>query len=141
MPDAHAVVEQDQRDEVMPEAGSKPRVLVVEDEALVAMLIEDILIDAGFEIVGPFGQAEKAIAALEQHAVDAAILDVNLGGGARSYGVAGELVERGLPFIFVTGYGQIGIDTRFRDVPVLQKPFAPSRLQALIRQILAVRSS
>jgi hypothetical protein len=82
----------------------------VEDEALVAMLIEDVLADAAFEVVGPFGQAAKALTAIADETVDAAILDVNLGGGERSYSVAHELSERGVPYMFLTGYGRAGID-------------------------------
>jgi CheY-like chemotaxis protein len=88
-------------------ATSRPRLLVLEDEALVAMLIEDVLVDAGFEVVGPYGQAAKALTSLENRTVDAAILDVNLGGGERSYSVANNLSERGVPYKFLTGYGRV----------------------------------
>lgn len=116
---------------------SRPRLLVVEDEALVAMLIEDVLADAGFEVVGPFGQAAKALSSLADETVDAAILDVNLGGGERSYSVASELSERGVPYIFLTGHGRAGIDLRYADVPVLQKPFDPQTLRRLVKRLLA----
>lgn len=116
---------------------SRPRLLVVEDEALVAMLIEDVLADAGFEVVGPFGQAAKALTSLADETVDAAILDVNLGGGERSYSVAHELSERGVPYMFLTGYGRAGIDPRYAGVPVLQKPFEPQALRRLIHRLLA----
>lgn len=112
------------------------RVLVVEDEALVAMLIEDVLTDAGFEVAGPFAQADKALRWLEQEEIDGAILDVNLGGGERSYSIASELSARGVPFLFVTGYGRSGIDARFAGVPVLQKPFSAKTLQGVLERLL-----
>jgi two-component SAPR family response regulator len=118
-------------------ATSRPRLLVLEDEALVAMLIEDVLVDAGFEVVGPYGQAAKALTSLENRTVDAAILDVNLGGGERSYSVANNLSERGVPYKFLTGYGRAGVDPRYADVPVLQKPFEPQVLRRLVNRLLA----
>lgn len=115
----------------------RAKLLVVEDEALVAMLIEDILIDAGFEVAGPFGQAQQALAYLERgEAVDAAVLDVNLGAGERSFGIARELTARGVPYVFVTGYGPSGLAGRFEGVPVLQKPFEPATLRRLVEDIL-----
>jgi DNA-binding response OmpR family regulator len=137
MPDAAAALQQAQCREVMVPGKPRPRLLVVEDETLVAMLIEDVLVDAGFDVVGPFGQAAKAITSLGNETVDAAILDVNLGGGERSYSVASELSERGVPYMFLTGYGRSGIDPRYAGVPVLQKPFDPQDLQQLVRRLLA----
>jgi DNA-binding response OmpR family regulator len=137
MPDAPAALQQAQCHEVTVTGPSRPRLLVVEDEALVAMLIEDVLADAGFEVVGPFGQAAKALSSLADETVDAAILDVNLGGGERSYSVANELSERGVPYIFLTGYGRAGIDPRYADIPVLQKPFEPQTLCRLVNRLLA----
>ncbi len=120
-------------DEIKP----RGRLLVVEDEALVAMLIEDILLDAGFEVLGPFGQVERAIDCLHQgEPIDAAVLDINLGDGERSYAVAGELSARGVPFLFLTGYGEVGLDRRYAGTPVLQKPFAPKALPRAIERLL-----
>ena len=105
---------------------------------LVAMLIEDILTAAGFEVVGPFGQAQKALARLQQEEpIDAAVLDVNLGGGEHSFGIADELTARGVPYIFVTGYGPAGLAAHHNGVPVLQKPFAPEALCRLLEEVLS----
>ena len=98
------------------------RLLVVEDEALVCMLIEDSLRDMNHDVVGLASTARQALAVVEREALDGALLDVNLGGGERSYPVADALQEKGIPFLFLTGYGRSGIDPRFADVPVLQKP-------------------
>lgn len=113
------------------------RLLVVEDEALVAMLIEDILVEAGFQVVGPFGQAQEALAHLERDKkIDAAVLDVNLGAGECSFGVARELAARGVPYVFVTGYGPAGLAGHYEGAPVLQKPFDPAALRRLLDGIL-----
>jgi two-component sensor histidine kinase/DNA-binding response OmpR family regulator len=100
------------------------RILIAEDEALVAMMMGDVLADLGFCVVGPIGTAGEALDAASRGQVDAAILDVNLG-GELIYPVADALAARGVPFAFVTGYGVESIDNRFAHVPVLQKPIAP----------------
>lgn len=138
MPDAPATFRQSQRTEVMKAEKPRARLLVVEDEALVAMLIEDILIEAGFEVIGPFGQAQQALTHLERgDAIDAAVLDVNLGAGERSFGVAKELTARGVPYVFVTGYGPAGLAGAYEGVPVLQKPFEPIALRRLLDEVLS----
>jgi len=112
--------------------GTPLRVLLLEDEALVAMLIEDQLIELGFDVVGPAATTNQAIALCEDERIDGAVLDVNLGGGQRSDPVAELLAAKGIPFVFVTGYGQSGIDGRFADAGVLQKPFTLSELHDLV---------
>jgi len=107
-----------------------PRVLLVEDEALVGMMIQDTLGDCDFQIVGPVCTMADALKAARHDDFDAAILDINLG-DELVYPVADILVERGVPFIFVTGYDAEGVDRRFRDVPVLQKPVEQEMLQRL----------
>jgi CheY-like chemotaxis protein len=114
-------------------AGDPPlRVLVVEDEALIAMMIEDQLIDLGFDVVGPAATAAQAIALCENEMIDGAILDINLGAGQRSDSVAELLTEKQIPFVFVTGYGEAGVDRRFSGSGVLQKPFTQQELQKLL---------
>ncbi len=106
------------------------RVLVVEDEALVAMMMRDSLMELGFHVIGPLGRTAEALACAANDEVDAAILDVNLGGDP-IYPVAERLAGRGVPFVFLTGYGAESIDPRFAHVPVLQKPIEPGALQRL----------
>ncbi len=107
-----------------------PRVLLVEDEVLVGIMIQECLTEFGFEIVGPVGTASEAMAAAEDGHFDAAILDINLGDSS-VYRVAEILSARGVPFIFVTGYDTDSVDSRFNDVPVLQKPIERQMLQKI----------
>jgi two-component SAPR family response regulator len=106
------------------------RLLLVEDEALTGMMMCDMLTELGFDVIGPFGRVADAMAALKREDFHAAVLDVNLDGEA-VYPVADAVVERGLPFVFVTGYSSEGIDRRFAQVPVLQKPIERQMLQSV----------
>jgi PAS domain S-box-containing protein len=106
----------------------KPRVLVVEDEALVGIMIQECMAELGFQIVGPICTASDALAAAEDGEFDAAILDINLGDGM-VYQVAEILARRHVPFVFVTGYDADSVDSRFREIPVLQKPVEREMLQ------------
>ncbi len=111
------------------------RILCVEDEAVVAMLIEDVLLDAGFTVVGPFAKQAPAIAAITEGSVDAAVLDVNIR-GERSYPIADALVENDIPFLFLTGYGEQGVDQRYRDHRIVQKPFSRGDFLTTLGRIL-----
>jgi PAS domain S-box-containing protein len=106
------------------------RVLVVEDEALVAMMLQEFLTEYGHSVVGPIGRAAEALVAAKETEYDAAILDINLGDGM-AYPVADILSARGIPFVFVTGYEADTVDDRFSHVPVLQKPIERQALQRL----------
>ncbi|HWL05241.1 MAG TPA: response regulator [Xanthobacteraceae bacterium] len=109
------------------------KVLVLEDEALVSMLIEDMLIAMGCEVIGPFLRIDRVREFLQRGGagVDFALIDVNVG-GVRSFNVAAELVQAGIPFIFVTGYDEPGIDERWRSWPRLRKPVMPEDLLAAL---------
>lgn len=98
-------------------------VLIVEDEPLIAMMLEDFLdlLDHGF--AGTADNVGAALARIGDGGIDAAILDVNLRGGEKSTAIAEALAERGVPFVFATGGGDDAVDPRFRDRPRLQKPF------------------
>ena len=104
------------------------RLLLVEDEALTGMMMSDMLTELGFDVIGPFGRLADAMAAVGREDFQAAILDVNLD-GEMVYPVADAVLARGVPFVFVTGYGAEGIDRRFAQVPVLQKPIERQMLQ------------
>ncbi len=113
------------------------RILVVEDEMIVAMLIEDILTDAGATVVGPAARVAKALDLLiEVDGVDAALLDVNLA-GEMTTPVAEELRRRGIPFAFATGYGAAGVPDGFAGQPLLQKPFQEHDLNRVMAEVLA----
>jgi len=106
------------------------RVLVVEDEALVAMVVSDALTELGYQVVGPFSRPPDALAAVMNGPLAAAVLDINLA-GTLVYPVADELMTRGVPFIFVTGYGIESVEKRFAHIPVLPKPIERETLQRI----------
>ncbi|MFC0633122.1 response regulator [Brevundimonas balnearis] len=110
------------------------KVLIVEDESLVAMLIETILEDLGCETIGPMSTIDEALGHLDGgDDLDAALLDVNLA-GRQVFPVAEALEARGVPVVFSTGYGEGGLPDRWRDRPTVQKPFTEAGLrQALFR--------
>lgn len=112
------------------------RILVVEDEMIVAMLIEDILSDAGATVVGPAARVSRALDLLGGGGVDAALLDVNLA-GEMTTPVAEELRRLGIPFAFATGYGAAGVPEGFAGQPLLQKPFQEHDLNRVMAEVLA----
>ena len=112
------------------------RIMIVEDEMVVAMLLEDMLGDLGCEAVTLAGRPAQAIALIEANPLDAAILDVNLD-GQDSYPVADALSERGVPFIFSTGYSGISLKEGYRGRPMLQKPFTSQELGEALARLLA----
>ena len=95
--------------------------LLVEDEMLVAMMMKDMLTDLGFSVIGPYSRIAEALPVARANDLEAAVLDINLN-GELVYPVAAALVERGVPIVFVTGYGAESIDRQFSQIPVLQKP-------------------
>jgi CheY-like chemotaxis protein len=107
------------------------RVMIVEDEALVALVLADQLADMGISVVGPCSSVAAAKSAALANELDAAILDVNLG-GELVYPVADLLATKGVPFIFVTGYGHESIDRRFAHNPILEKPVEREVLEELL---------
>ncbi len=110
------------------------RVLVVEDEPLVAMLVEDLLEDFGCTTVASVGTAGEAEHLARDIVIDFALLDVNLG-GEMSFGVADVLNLRGVPFAFLTGYGVQGVRADLRETLIIHKPINPSLLQDAIRTL------
>ena len=103
------------------------RVLVVEDEALLAMLVEEYLDELGCEVAGVAMRLDEALEQARTLAVDVAVLDVNLAGQA-SYVVAEVLRERGVPVVFATGYGAAGLPENLKGTPLLPKPFQCEQL-------------
>jgi PAS domain S-box-containing protein len=106
------------------------RILLVEDEILVAMMMKDILSELGFVVIGPYSRLPEAMVAAVHEEIDAGIIDVNLG-GEFVYPVADVLTARKIPFVFVTGYGVESIDSRFGYVPIVKKPVQRQVLQAI----------
>jgi CheY-like chemotaxis protein len=107
------------------------RVLVVEDELMIRMLLQDMLTDLGYTLAGEAGRIDEAMALARDGEFDVAILDVNLNGQPISP-VVEILVARGLPFVFATGYGQRGVPEPYRQRPTLQKPFQADALAQAI---------
>jgi DNA-binding NtrC family response regulator len=116
------------------------RVLVVEDEMIVAWLLEDMLADLGCAVVGPAASVNQALAMIDAEAIDAAVLDVNLN-GQLSYPIADVLAARGVPFVFSTGYDKDRLLTGYRTFPMMQKPFHRSELENTIEQLLAPKGA
>lgn len=114
------------------------RIMVVEDEAMIWMLIEDCLVDHGCTPVGPLSRVEDALRAAEGETVDAALLDVNLV-GVPVYPVADVLARRGIPYGFLTGYGEVGLREAYRARPVLKKPFMQKDLIGLVTRLISPR--
>src|SRR5262245_32880878 len=106
------------------------RVLLVEDEILVAMMIKDILSELGFSIIGPFSRLDEAMVAAVHENIDAGIIDVNLG-GEFVYPVADLLPARTIPSVFITGYGVASRDSRVDYVPIVKKPWQRQVLQRI----------
>ena len=116
---------------------SGKRVLIVEDEALLAMAIDDILSDLGCVVVGPALSLDQAQTLAGHEPLDAAVLDVNVG-GASSFGIADILRQRSVPFCFVTGYGSASLPPQYAGVPVLAKPFGYAALGAVLRGLFSL---
>jgi CheY-like chemotaxis protein len=119
---------------VDPSAPAPKRVLVVEDEVMIRMLLEDMLVDLGYTVASSAGRIDDAIALARDGDFDVAILDVNLN-GELVYPVAEVLAARGLPFAFSTGYGDRNMPESYRDRPTLQKPFQLDGLERALRQL------
>jgi len=117
----------------VPENASSPPRLIVEDEVLVSILIEDALTDLGIEVAGIAGTLEEALAHAEAGNFDCAILDLHINGKTSSRW-AEALAARGVPFVFATGYGQSGVPEKYRERPVLQKPFMAPELEVCSRK-------
>lgn len=111
------------------------RILVVEDEIIVSMLIEDLLADMGATVVGPAARVARALELVAAEPMDAALLDVNLA-GETTFPIAEELRRRGVPFAFATGYGAGGVPAAFEGQALLQKPFHERDLGDVLARIL-----
>src|SRR4051794_28478764 len=114
------------------------RILVVEDEMLVSLLIEEVLTDNECIIVGPYDRVPGALEAARTLDLDAAVLDVNLA-GAKVYPVAEMLWERGIPFLLLSGYGPGAVPVEHPTWPVCSKPFRAEELITMLAEQIAAR--
>jgi DNA-binding response OmpR family regulator len=115
-------------------ADGKICILVAEDEMLVAMMMEDLLKQAGYRVL-MVARLAKGLVVAASETIDAAILDINLAGRA-SFPLADELRRRQIPFMFASGYGSDGLPERFSDVPVLQKPYDMPVFRSMLATLL-----
>ena len=113
---------------------TRRRILLVEDEMIIAMMLEDLLADLGYDVVGIAARADEALAIIQAQSIDAAILDLNLA-GQRSDSVADSLAARDIPFVFSTGYGEQGLKPEYRDRPLLKKPFRSADLERVLASL------
>ncbi|MCW2286284.1 DNA-binding NtrC family response regulator [Rhodoblastus acidophilus] len=115
---------------------ARARVLIVEDEALVAFALEEMLGDFGYEVIGPAPNVQAALKLVGAEKIDAAILDVNLGGETIEP-VAEALAGGGVPFVFTTGYTSASaLPPNFKDRPSLNKPYQPEALRDAVARLL-----
>ena len=124
---------------------SNRKVLVVEDEMMIAMLIEDMLDEFGCKLVGPATNVPRALELIGKESIAVAVLDLNLD-GKDTYAIADALQRKNVPFIFATGYGSTGLRQEYGNRPVLQKPFQARDLETALTEALngtnvAMRSS
>src|SRR3954454_12848488 len=110
-------------------------VLLVEDEALIRMMVADMLAELGHAVAGEAGDLRTGLAFANEGDIEAAILDLQLGTDS-SEAIAEALDVRGIPFAFASGYGRDGIPERFKDRAVLQKPFRLEELERCIAALL-----
>ena len=110
------------------------RVLIVEDESLVALHLEDLLTEMGHQVVGPAGRINEALELASVSDIDFAVLDINLA-GAPSFPVADILRDRGIPFAFATGYGTEGLIDGYRHETTLRKPYEAGDLEHAIAKV------
>jgi CheY-like chemotaxis protein len=110
------------------------RILVVEDEYMIAVLLEDLLAELECVVAGVAGRPKEALELINSTPLDAAVLDVNLD-GADSFGIAAALADRRIPFIFATGYGGSRQTPEFSNCPVIQKPYRLDELSGALRQL------
>jgi CheY-like chemotaxis protein len=115
------------------------RVLIVEDEMMIRMLLADMLGELGYTVTAEAGRIDEALDAVKTGGFDVAILDVNLNGD-NTAPIAEALAARGVPFVFATGYGEQGLPEAFRDRPTLKKPFQMDGLNQLLQSALAAKS-
>ena len=100
---------------------------------MVAMLVEDMIRDSGWEVAGPALNLAQALELARNADIDGAVLDLTLGSNVSSVPIAAVLRERGIPFVFATGYGSGGDTDGFKDAPVVRKPFSSRQLIGTLR--------
>jgi DNA-binding response OmpR family regulator len=111
-------------------------ILVVEDDWMVASLITETIVDAGYQVVGPTAHLDQALELASKEEIVAALLDIELAGGEQSYSVAEVLMGREVPFAFLSARPRLEIDPAFRDLPHIGKPFEPASLLSALAALV-----
>jgi two-component SAPR family response regulator len=114
----------------------KPRVLFIEDDPLIALLVEQVLIECGCDCVGPVIHIPQALVCAKTADVDAALLDVIID-GIYADEIAETLASRGIPFSFVSGMPQSSVPKRWSKIPYIEKPFGEDKIQQMLLTLLA----
>lgn len=109
-------------------SGRRGRVLIVEDNWQLADMLADLMVEHGFEVVGPVPRGTDALPFLDGEPLLCALLDIDLGRHGNSFALADALTVREVPFVFLTGYSSEIMPRRFRGVPRLSKPFDPEKI-------------
>jgi DNA-binding response OmpR family regulator len=117
-----------------PTAPDPPRILVIEDEPLIALMIEEMLQEAGYRVSGVAHTMAMARQEFAKRSFDAVLFDLQIGGRYHPE-TADFLLDRGVPFAFVTGYDYL-VEPRHQTVPVLEKPFTPEQLRAIVENLV-----
>ena len=115
-----------------------PRVFIAEDEFLLAYVLEEDLRANGYAVVGPFTRLQDACEAAARESFDLAVLDINMN-GEMAYPIADTLIARGIPFIFLSGYGRLTLPERLKGVPCVPKPCDPTVLLLEIKRLASAR--
>jgi len=108
------------------------RVLIVEDEFLIASMLEAHLVRLGYTVPPIAATVDDALSTIAAHEIDLAVVDINLAGTV-SFPVAEALKARSIPFVFTTGYGESGVPEEYRAFPIVQKPYRISKLEPILR--------
>jgi CheY-like chemotaxis protein len=116
-------------------SGTCHQILLVENEWLIAEQMAEMLTQLGFDVVGPAPHSRRALALINESDVCAAVLDVNLS-DERSFPIAEALAQRGIPFVFVTGYEEHDLPAEFSASPILTKPVDPENLRVHLTQLI-----
>lgn len=111
-------------------SNSRPKVFILEDESALAIVLEDMVLDSGFDPVLTVGNMRDAQKAVDDHKFDCALIDINVGGD-KSFDVARKLLSRGIPFAFLTGYDP-SVVSEFVQIPVLQKPYTQKQVEDVL---------
>ncbi len=126
-------------DDQFPEPDRRPRILIVEDEALVAITLEDCVSELGYDCVGPFFNVTAALPTAQSAQLDAAILDIKFG-DVVSYELPEILAARNIPFGFASGFLQEGLESRWSDRPYMSKPYQVGEVRQMLLTLLPARA-